>query len=149
MIVHENRDILTHNSRRYFVVCTFNSNVHLLTASVAVPKHLLRKYFDRLKEKEVRLSTQNAISSNLEVKIGNTSRVERFIPKNKNNWVISHLRNSRMLTEDAKAKLVGTSIEKDAHFWFNSLLVTLGLVVLALLSLSAWLICSTRRTRQT
>lgn len=109
VIVPENRDILTHNSRRYFVVCTFSSNVHLL---VAVSKHLLRKYFDRLQEKEVRLSTQNAITLGLKASTGNTSPVEISLS---NKLVVFHLHNSPMLTEDGKAKLVVTNTAQTIH----------------------------------
>lgn len=43
IIVHENKEILTHNSRRFLVVCNFPSDTYTLTASVDVPPHLLKK----------------------------------------------------------------------------------------------------------
>ena len=43
IIVHENKEILTHNSRRFLVVCNFPSDIYTLTASVDVPPHLLKK----------------------------------------------------------------------------------------------------------
>lgn len=53
VIVHENRDILTHNSRRYLVLCTFTPQLYSLTASASVPAHLLRKVIDRLRERRL------------------------------------------------------------------------------------------------
>ena len=43
IIVHENREILTHNSRRFLVVCNFPTETYTFTASADVPPHLLRK----------------------------------------------------------------------------------------------------------
>lgn len=43
IIVHENREILTHNSRRFLVVCNFPTGTFSFTASVDVPPHLLKK----------------------------------------------------------------------------------------------------------
>lgn len=43
VMVHENREILTHNSRRFLVVCNFVPETYTLTASVAVPTHLLKR----------------------------------------------------------------------------------------------------------
>ena len=44
IIVHENKEILTHNSRRFLVVCNFpSSETYTFTASVEVPPHLLKK----------------------------------------------------------------------------------------------------------
>lgn len=44
IIVHENKEILTHNSRRFLVVCNFqNAENFTLTASVDVPPHLLKR----------------------------------------------------------------------------------------------------------
>ncbi|KAM7285667.1 uncharacterized protein ISCGN_032554 [Ixodes scapularis] len=37
IIVHENRDIITHNTRRYLVVCSFLPNTYTITASVNLP----------------------------------------------------------------------------------------------------------------
>lgn len=45
VMVHENREILTHNSRRFLVVCNFVPETYTLTASVAVPTHLLKRKF--------------------------------------------------------------------------------------------------------
>lgn len=43
IIVHENREILTHNSRRFLVVCNFPAETYTFTASVDVPPHLLKR----------------------------------------------------------------------------------------------------------
>lgn len=43
IIVHENREILTHNSRRFLVVCNFPAETYSFTASVDVPPHLLKR----------------------------------------------------------------------------------------------------------
>ena len=43
IIVHENREILTHNSRRFLVVCNFPAETFTFTASVDVPPHLLKR----------------------------------------------------------------------------------------------------------
>jgi len=43
IVVHENREILTHNSRRFLVVCNFPREYFTLTATVDVPPHLLPK----------------------------------------------------------------------------------------------------------
>lgn len=43
IMVHENREILTHNSRRFLVVCQFNPETYTFTASVDVPSHLLKR----------------------------------------------------------------------------------------------------------
>lgn len=43
IIVHENREILTHNSRRFLVVCNFPNETFTFTASVDVPSHLLKR----------------------------------------------------------------------------------------------------------
>lgn len=43
-MVNENREILTHNSRRYLVICGFDPDKYTLTASVAVPSFLLKKF---------------------------------------------------------------------------------------------------------
>lgn len=43
VMVHENKEILTHNSRRFLVVCNFVPETFTLTASVAVPTHLLKR----------------------------------------------------------------------------------------------------------
>jgi hypothetical protein len=45
VMVHENREILTHNSRRFLVVCNFVPETFTLTASVAVPTHLLKRKY--------------------------------------------------------------------------------------------------------
>ncbi|XP_075750402.1 uncharacterized protein LOC119164805 [Rhipicephalus microplus] len=37
IIVHENRDIITHNTRRYLVVCSFLPDTYTITASVNLP----------------------------------------------------------------------------------------------------------------
>ncbi|XP_064472803.1 uncharacterized protein LOC135387627 isoform X2 [Ornithodoros turicata] len=37
IIVHENRDIITHNTRRYLVVCSFVPDTYTITASVSLP----------------------------------------------------------------------------------------------------------------
>ena len=43
IIVHENREILTHNSRRFLVVCNFPAESYTFTASVDVPPRLLKR----------------------------------------------------------------------------------------------------------
>lgn len=53
IIVHENKEILTHNSRRFLVVCNFPSDTYTLTASVDVPPHLLKKNAGRNKPSHV------------------------------------------------------------------------------------------------
>lgn len=43
IIVHENKDILTHNARRFLVVCTFMPESYTLKASVSMPMNLLKR----------------------------------------------------------------------------------------------------------
>lgn len=43
VIVQENREILTHNSRRFLVVCNFVPETFTFKASVAMPIHLLNR----------------------------------------------------------------------------------------------------------
>lgn len=43
IMVHENREILTHNSRRFLVICQFNPETYTFTASADVPSHLLKR----------------------------------------------------------------------------------------------------------
>lgn len=43
IIVHENKEILTHNSRRFLVVCNFPPESYTLKASVEVPSHLIKR----------------------------------------------------------------------------------------------------------
>lgn len=43
IIVHENKDILTHNARRFLVVCSFLPESYTLKASVSMPTNLLRR----------------------------------------------------------------------------------------------------------
>lgn len=43
IIVQENKEILTHNSRRFLVVCNFPHETYTFIASVEVPPHLLKK----------------------------------------------------------------------------------------------------------
>lgn len=43
IIVHENKEILTHNSRRFLVVCNFPPETYTLKASVEVPQHLIKR----------------------------------------------------------------------------------------------------------
>lgn len=43
IIVHENKEILTHNSRRFLVVCHFLPEAYTLRASVALPASTLRR----------------------------------------------------------------------------------------------------------
>ncbi|KAH7640210.1 uncharacterized protein LOC124496208 [Dermatophagoides farinae] len=59
VMVNENREILTHNSRRYLVICGFDPDKYTLTASVAVPSFLLKKYSDRIREKPSSLAITN------------------------------------------------------------------------------------------
>lgn len=42
-MVHENREILTHNSRRFLVICQFNPETYTFTASADVPSYLLKR----------------------------------------------------------------------------------------------------------
>lgn len=43
IIVHENKEILTHNARRFLVVCSFLPESYTLKASVSMPTNLLRR----------------------------------------------------------------------------------------------------------
>ena len=43
IIVHENKEILTHNARRFLVVCSFIPESYTLKASVSMPTYLLKR----------------------------------------------------------------------------------------------------------
>lgn len=43
IIVHENKEILTHNSRRFLVVCQFMPEAYTLKASVAMPAMVMHR----------------------------------------------------------------------------------------------------------
>lgn len=43
VMVHENKEILTHNSRRFLVVCNFVPETFTLKATVDMPMHLLKR----------------------------------------------------------------------------------------------------------
>ncbi|XP_027195939.1 uncharacterized protein LOC113790465 [Dermatophagoides pteronyssinus] len=60
VMVNENREILTHNSRRYLVICGFDPDKYTLTASVAVPNFLLKKFSERFRDKT---NNSNSIKS--------------------------------------------------------------------------------------
>jgi len=62
VMVHENKEILTHNSRRFLVVCNFVPETFTLTASVAVPTHLLKRKF-KTEENQSHSIENNVISS--------------------------------------------------------------------------------------
>lgn len=105
VIVHENKEILTHNSKRYLVVCTFAPESYTLTASVSVPNHLLKKLFDRMKEKQSTTDSQQNTTNELSDSIKRKRFVpHRFIETYSSKH--SNLRDSRMLEQDGIVKRV-------------------------------------------
>ena len=99
------------------VVCTFSPEIYLLTASVTVPSHLLKKVFDRIREKQFQLVVNNtrsngqSFSSELKSNLANSEKVrktKRFSLRRQELHLLvakqSHLRDSRMLAEDSRAK---------------------------------------------
>lgn len=88
IIVHENREILTHNSRRFLVVCNFPAESYTFTASVDVPPHLLKR-------KKSQHETESA------------PRALDRVPEDPNNiglydkYKFNHVRDSRILASQS------------------------------------------------
>ena len=163
VIVHENKEILTHNSRRYMVVCTFMPEIYSLTASVAVPNHLLKKFFDRIREKQFQLSlgqrseTANAATDRrMENRTFTTTGSNEKATKSKRFSLRrhelrpalsqqSHLRDSIILAEDRRAKWLKQSshIQGDNGQWpMRSLLEGNKMAIVSVLALcTIGLIC--------
>lgn len=126
VIVHENKEILTHNSKRYLVVCTFAPESYTLTASVAVPSHLIRKLFEKIRTKPVQVSIQSSNGST-EYGLYELDKKKRFATAQKVilDPKLSHLRDSRMLEQDRVAKFrINTEDQSlKPKFFENSLLL--------------------------
>ncbi|KAH9397596.1 hypothetical protein TYRP_003918 [Tyrophagus putrescentiae] len=102
VIVHENRDILTHNSRRYLVLCTFTPQLYSLTASASVPSHLLRKVFiDRLRERRLpfRLELLKTTKAEKKLKKRHSSSSSNNTAAKQSLDGAASLRDSRMIAE--------------------------------------------------
>lgn len=163
VIVHENREILTHNSRRYMVVCTFTPEVYSLTASVSVPNHLLKKVLDRMREKQFQLSsavittnstrngsTGSSLMKPFKNKVFPYRRDDEFRSKQS-----SHLRDSRMLAEDSHAKWVKhvnestSSFPNDYNrFWLHDKLTIGSMCLIVIMGICLLLAFIKKRSRQ-
>ena len=147
------------------VVCTFSPEIYSLTASVSVPNHLLKNLFDRIREKQVQAlvssrndghnlagEARNNLTSN--EKIGKIKRfslrrheLRPFIAKQ------SHLRDSRMLAEDSRAKWLkqsnGWEGGEGGKFGATSLLTNKILMISSVLAMCAiGLLCFALKSRQ-
>lgn len=137
------------------VVCTFTPEVYSLTASVAVPNHLLRKFFDRIREKQLQLQIstgskaegQSASPENGTNSAGNDKaskwkrlsvRRQELLPSLDSRQ--SHLRDSRMLAEDTRAKWLKQSslLQGDTGAWeMRSLLQDNKMAIICALAFAA------------
>ncbi|RWS28130.1 hypothetical protein B4U80_02042 [Leptotrombidium deliense] len=63
IMVHENKEILTHNSRRYLVVCNFVPETYTIQASVDLPPHLLKRKKSEEKHRDIEEVTKSTVAA--------------------------------------------------------------------------------------
>ncbi|KAF7488812.1 hypothetical protein SSS_08497 [Sarcoptes scabiei] len=80
VIVNENREIMTHHSRRYVVICGFDPDRYTLTASVSMPNFLLKKFHDRYRERSSSPTKKNQFDSEASLNVQNEWNSVRRYP---------------------------------------------------------------------
>ena len=119
-MVHENREILTHNTRRFLVVCNFIPETYTLTASVAVPTHLLKRKHkseaDHSHNHSVESNVIPVAKPNINININRNadSNADNNIIDNKSNDIFTfdhykqshNVRDSRMLAQHLDHKIL-------------------------------------------
>lgn len=154
VIVHENRDILTHNSRRYLVLCTFTPQLYSLTASASVPAHLLRKVIDRLREKRLPFQVELLTTGSDDDKTAKTKAEQRKQLKKRHSltnstthrppFLSANLRDSRMLAEEDGSKRVAKKWskkgEKARRSYASSTIISVAAACLTALALVGLLV---------
>lgn len=99
IIVHENKEILTHNSRRFLVVCNFPPETFTLKASVEVPRHLLKP---RKKPSTIEAASQPPLRADTDRNHISSVYGEAY--------KVNNVRDSRILALQQEHKLVNSSL---------------------------------------
>jgi len=152
VMVHENREILTHNSRRFLVVCNFVPETYTLTASVAVPPHLLkRKYKTEDHNKSDSIET-NVIPKKANAANSDTNNENNNVIDKSNdiftfdNYKQSHnVRDSRMLAQHqdhmiVNSNQINTNVGKNVsdQYWnqvFSTILFVISGLIFCVIAL--------------
>ena len=122
VMVHENREILTHNSRRFLVVCNFVPETYTLTASVAVPTHLLKRKYKSDSDQ----NHNHSIESNVipvPKPIADTNNDNNNIIDSKSNDIFTfdhykqphNVRDSRMLAQHLDHTILNNQISSNTN----------------------------------
>ena len=112
IIVHENKEILTHNSRRFLVVCNFPPETYTLKASVEVPPHLLKR------SKKPHAVSEDTIFSGSRTRISSSSSSSssdtdpNHISSVYDTYKVNNVRDSRILALHQEHKLVNSSVAR-------------------------------------
>ncbi|RWS13330.1 hypothetical protein B4U79_15870 [Dinothrombium tinctorium] len=109
IMVHENKDILTHNSRRYLVVCNFVPETYTLKASVDMPPHLLKR--KKIQEEDARKQHTSEDSSGKD-------NGPNHIFTTYERYKLNNVRDSRMLAHQ-QHKLLNTIREPKVIYYYN------------------------------
>jgi hypothetical protein len=136
VMVHENREILTHNSRRFLVVCNFVPETFTLTASVAVPTHLLKRKY-KTDDNQSHSIDSNVISSKPNTNTNSESETDTNERSNDiftyDHYKQHNVRDSRMLANQEHRILHNNNDKNMTDQHWNQLFSTILFVISGLI----------------